>query len=580
MRNHSETGFVLPLVLVTTAVVAIISGAVFSYSIYATRAAGQYLTASKCRLSAQSGLEQTKIEILDEFKKYNQINPSSWQLLSWFDSYSSTSIGSGAYSYDLMQDTVIDDCNVSVIITDVQRSPASEARQFTDITFQSTGTATSPGGMTCSRTIEETVQYAMKRSRVFDYAYFVNNYGYFMGNGCSANGDIRANGNMTLDRSAIINGFAYAAANPAIGAAGKITVDGGNTTRHMQQTEYWHDNERAARPTSPTSSSSTEPYSMGYEARNGLYSYQEHLEMPFLGDLEGYRNIAGILNGTIKQQGRTLVNGCYDGPGPSGIENADDTGSIILDGTEKPIIIDGPVVVNGDVIIKGTVTGQGTIYAGRNIHIVGDVNYANPPVWPKPDNSPDKTTKKNQSKDMLGLIAKGNVVLGDYTSHNWLSSVGRNIKPPFVNGYECDPTDASIGYGDYFNGDYTARDGGEKINYRWDWEKKEYVPSGTEDRRYYESTVGNHKISELSQSGYLSNIDAVLFNNHALMGMVGACKFNGGFVCRDDGCIYTKSVRINWDIRLGSKSPDGMNTFIFMPLTIGTPRVIGWREAS
>ena len=34
----------------------------------------------------------------------------------------------------------------------------------------------------------------MDRSRVFDYVYFINNHGWFMGGGVTANGDIALTG--------------------------------------------------------------------------------------------------------------------------------------------------------------------------------------------------------------------------------------------------------------------------------------------------------------------------------------------------------------------------------------------------
>ncbi len=487
MRNPAKSGFVLPIVLVTTLIVAIIAGSVLSYTIYATRIAGIYTTKSQCRLSAQTALDETKQQIKNQFQRYYTAYPSSWNVLAWFNQYSAQSIGSGSYSCPMMQNQPLNDCNVSVTIQSVEKSDASSLFQYAHLTLRATASATSPAGIAVSKTIEETVEYALRRSSVFDYAYFVNNYGWFQGGGCTANGDIRANGNMSLDTKSYLNGFAFAAPNDAIGAPGLINISGGSTTRYMNRNDYWSLSGTQTRPTNPTSDSTGKPHAMGYEARSGLYSYQENLEMPFLGDLEWYRDVARNQNGTITQQGKTLVDGCYSATGPSGINNGADQGSLILDGTKHPIILSGPVVVDGDVIIKGTVKGQGAIYAGRNIHIVGDLTYDNPPAWPKPDNNPDQTIKKNQTKDMVGLIAKGNIVLGNYTPSSWLSGVQNYIRPPFVKPYECDPTDASIGYDAVFDGNYTAKDGGEKIEYVYNNQTKKYEPSKIADRKYYES---------------------------------------------------------------------------------------------
>lgn len=92
-----------------------------------------------------------------------------------------------------------------------------------------------------------------------------------------------------------------------------------------------------------------------------------------------------------------------------------DKGAVILIGSDSyPITINGPVVFASDVIIAGVVTGQGTIYAGRNIHIVGDLTYRNPPTWPHPDPNPEQTRAANAGRDMLVLVCNGSIVIGDY----------------------------------------------------------------------------------------------------------------------------------------------------------------------
>jgi hypothetical protein len=577
-KRNRKSGFILPVVVSCILVVAIMAGGVLSYVNYGARVAGVYLTASQCRLAAQTALERTKVDIRQTFKSYYRVYPSAWDALSWFDTYSATSVGKGGYTYTLMQNADVNGYPVSVRIDAVEKSSASAVFQYARVTLQATVTGRTTAGVEVSKTIEETVEYSLRRSSVFDHAYFVNNYGWFQGSGCTANGNIRANGNMFLDSLSYINGFAYGAPNGELGAAGTISVNGGGQTRHMSQEAYWSGSGSHARPTNPTDGTDATIWAMGYEAASGLYPFQENLEMPYLGDLSAYREVAYNAGGTITQSGKVLVDGCYSAPGPSGIVNGADQGCLVLDGTSKPIIIDGPVVVDGDVIIKGTVSGQGAIYAGRNIHIVGNVTYKSSPSWPKPDTNPSQTVKSNASKDMLGLVAKGNIVLGNYTDSSWLSSVKGYITPPFVKAYSCDPTDASIGYPSTFGGDYTAADSGKKVNYVYDSATKTYKPSGTTNRKYFESAAGDQVINNSAGSATITQVDAVLYNNHAVMGKIGQSQFNGALVSRDEGIIYSSSVKFNWDIRLGSRSPDGIDFFIYLPMSIAEPRVISWRE--
>jgi Tfp pilus assembly protein PilX len=568
-----QEGFILPVVVSCLLVVGIIAGGTIQYVLNGTRVTGVYATATQCRLSAQTALDIEKAEIFRDFKAYAKAYPSTWNLLGWFDTYGVQSVGAGSYASALMEAQTVNGCTVTVSLTDVERSTSAESQQYARLTLRATASCASPAGIPVEKIIEETVEYALRRSSVFDYAYFINNYGWFMGGGVTANGDIRANGNMYLDGQSWVNGFAFAAANSDLGAAGYI--DG--TARYKSIADYWAENNLRARPTSPTSLNGL-TWAMGYEGLSELYSYQEPVEMPFLGDLDFYREVANNTGSSIKQNGKTIVDSCFSGTGPSGLADGADKGCLVLDGTSKPIEIDGPVVVDGDVIIKGTVKGQGAIYAGRNIYIVGNVSYSTSPSWAKPDTKPNQSVTQNAKSDMLGLAAKGNIVLGNYTDSTWLSTVKNYITPPFVKAYECDPTDASIGYGSVFNGDYTAKDSGKKVEYVQNSKTKEWEPKTTTDRRYYESTAGNRVISQLAQSSAITRVDAVLYNNHATMGKTGACQFNGALICRDEGIIYSSSVKFNWDIRLGSRSPDGIDFFIFLPMSPATPRVVGWQE--
>lgn len=573
MNAPSSHGFVLPVVLCAMLAAGILVGSALNLTLNATRAAGIHTTATRCRLNAQTALDREKAETQTAFRSYFRSRPSTRNLLNWFDTFNAQSIGLAGFDNPLAQNAVIGGCEVSVAVVSVDRSSVIAIRQTAQVTLRATAAAASPSGVPVTRAIEETVEYAMDRSEVFNYAYFVNNRGWFQGGGVTANGDIRANGNLELDGQSWVNGNAYAAANDELGWDGEIVGD----ARHRTLSEYWSIGDLRWRPTSPTCQDGV-AWPMGYDGTLSLNEHHESLDMPFLGDLDIYREIAVNENGTIKQQGKVLVNAYFNGTGPSGLENGSDKGCLFLDGTSKPIQIDGPVVVDGDVIIKGTVTGQGSIYSGRNIHIIGDIVYQNPPSWPKPDSKPDQTVKQNEKKDMLGLAAKGNIVIGDYTDSDWISDVTRYITPNWVKPYACDPTDSAIGYASTFPGDYTVNDGGTQIKYVRNKKTGAYEPTSTSSRNYYQSTVGERIISQNAQKGNIVNIDAVLYNNHATMGKIGACKFNGALVCRDEALIYNSSVQFNWDIRLGSFSRDGVNIFLFLPVTPAIPRVIAWQE--
>jgi len=576
--TQRNAGFILPVVLCCLLVVAVIAGGMLHYIASGARMAGVFTTTSQCRMSAQAALDMETMEIFRDFNTYYRANLTDWDVLAWYNTSSEHNIGPAGFQSSLMQKQTVNGCEVTVTAISITRTALGATRPIATVTLQATATGKTAAGITVSKCIQETIQYAFQPSTVFDYAYFINNLGWFQGGGVRANGDIRSNGDLNLDGSSWVNGRAYAAVNAALGAQGLIN----NTARHQTLSQYWADNNQRARPSNPTSNNGAY-WAMGYDGTYTANEQQSQLLMPYLGNLNTYRGIATTAGSSIKQQGKTLVNACYSDVGPSGVTNGADQGSIVLDGTTYPIIIDGPVVIDGDVIIKGTVSGQGAIYSGRNIYIVGNLTYSDPPSWSKPDTTPDHTSKNNEGADMLGLAAKGNIVLGNYTSFWWLYSVKNYITPPFVSSYECDASDASIGYPSTFNGNYTAYDGGKKLDSvttttGWGNNRVTTTTITETNRRYYECSAGNTLINSLAGNTAITRIDGVLYNNHATMGTVGACSFNGSLVCRDESICYSSNVYFNWDIRLGSQSQDGLNVFINFPMSPSTPNVVSWQE--
>ena len=299
--------------------------------------------------------------------------------------------------------------------------------------------------------------------------------------------------------------------------------------------------------------------------------------------------------------------GYYTGTGPSGDPKMPDNHALVLEGTDaNPIILNGPVVVSNDVVIKGVVTGQGTIYSQRNIHIVGNITYKNPPNWA---NKAAAANNGNSTKDLLGLAAKGNIVMGDPTASSWLDSTLKNClsTQPYVQQYICakndDGTwgDGDIGYPKAgqtkFGGSYIVADGGSKVaetkteqfHYvtstdRWGRKTQTKVSDGyaytyskNTQRKYYDSVVAPHEIS--SRASTITQIDAVLYNNHGIFGHIGACTINGSLVCRNEGMIFSGSLYLNWDYRLYSGSPESVaNSLVGMPVSAAAPLTLSLQE--
>ena len=677
----SRKGFVLPMTLVMVALAAIVIAAVGGYVAQASRMTRIHRARSRCRLAAQSAVEQAKYEVQDGFRKYVggsggasvKIDPRQAEVYNWFDTVSADrrTIGIADAKHDAV--TLVDPpngingCEISVGIGMFVDHPSGSS--FASVPIVATAVYRYSDGLTVTATIQERVAFGTGQSPVFDYAYFVNNYGWMNGSSIVINGDMRANGNVNLSASTV-NGFVYAAANDEVNAAGTVTLSSSPQIKSASSYRSAYGNrsrpdagdyDTAGAYDAPASSGAIRKPSYTYE--NGeivasvggtraavsdkpiVNEYSDSLPMPFVSVLDDYVEYAreydggagGKLTcpaysytdsaGAVHNVAGGTVGSHFGGAGPSGDEALADRGALVLIGTQaNPIVVEGPVVVDSDVIIKGYVKGQGTIYSGRNVHIIGDIKYVNPPVWSHPDADDAAVEAANAKKDLLGLVAKGNIVIGDPSDSAWHNSVDNYIKSgtssSVVKKYACDPSDADIGYPATFQGNYTAvedvngrkfekvrpvevqktreehyqeryvtgynRWGQAQYGYRDAVRQVSYtetVLGNAMNRRYYETVCDDNILKKLKDTSGIAQIDAILYNNHGIFGTPGKSganfNLNGSLVCRDEALIFSgNGIRFNWDMRLRRKNNRDVNMRVGLPVGPQDPYTIEWLEIS
>jgi hypothetical protein len=190
------------------------------------------------------------------------------------------------------------------------------------------------------------------------------------------------------------------------------------------------------------------------------------------------------------------------------------------------------------------------------------------------------------TRDFFGLAAKGNIVIGDYTS----AAFQQNVLPTLDGGptsktqaYAIDQTDTALGYHNsgfdaegrpLFDGNYNQRD------------QQDGLP-GTKldgsERKFYESTLSDAAfqalVAQFPPPGTMS-MDGVLFTNHALAGLIpSSLTVNGSLVGRDDGLIFSEStLRINHDLRLVGSAQGAED--IVLPFSVLRPRLTVWGECA
>ena len=266
--------------------------------------------------------------------------------------------------------------------------------------------------------VRGTVAANLGKSRVFDYAYFINHWGWFYADSLTANGSVRSNGQFDF------GGYAP-------------TVNGSPRYESSNGTDligYIDDNNDGVMDGSDggvysgfTVVNNANVQGMAANADN-QHEWQDQVQMPNLNNLDIYESMAVNEGATVSIGGSVVANGVLG-------DDASEPQNLYLEGTAaNPIVLNGPVVVRGDVIIKGVVTGQGSIYAGRNVYIAESVEYLNGPATPRPASNDEATVESwlaaNQAADAMGLFAREHVVVGDYTHHYFGHYVGNWLNHP------------------------------------------------------------------------------------------------------------------------------------------------------
>ena len=453
--------------------------------------------------------------------------------------------------------------------------------------------------------IDQTFDLALTRSSVFDYAYFVNNYGWmygFSGEQLVMNGDSRTNGDFEFQYGSggppVFNGSIIASPNEKLSprAAGRIILPGGN-----QAPRQWSNTEYATRQlTNPWMRQAYDSAIHGVLGSNSFNYWRDYLYnaqgqmvngspfgavladvngtrnfsnqtldsrptseliLPDLNDLNHYINLSRNWRNPKATYSDGLPNPNYNQPAYIEVWNPQrnryeriDTngvinGSVALIGYKnRPIRIHGPITVTQDVVIRGYIEGQGTIYAGRNVHIVGDIVYKNPPDFR--GSVLNNVLALNERKDALGLAARGSVMMGN-TKRFGDPYPLRYMTPPFTKG-RYDENGNWIPPFDARQTDSTGR-----MRYQ-----SAYGDAGQDEieRLSMQIDIDQDGVISADERG-ISRIDAVMFTNFVGGGNLATdglgLTVNGAIIAKDEAMVlYSLPLRFNYDWRIRERSLD------------------------
>ena len=170
-------------------------------------------------------------------------------------------------------------------------------------------------------------------SQIFDYEYFLNNWGWWWGNSITGNGGNRANWNFDFRNQPTVNGL--------ILANGNITQNGVPVNQLTNNLPFG-------------GQAGNDPIDL---AHMGV----PRVTMPNLRDFTYYNNkaLANVNTNGLWLGSTQVVFGVHT--------NLSRPGLYLVGTASQPIIISNTVVVPGDVVISGKITGQGTLYGAERI---------------------------------------------------------------------------------------------------------------------------------------------------------------------------------------------------------------------
>jgi hypothetical protein len=402
------------------------------------------------------------------------------------------------------------------------------------------------------RTVQATVT-KNPPSQIFDYEYFLNNWGWWWGSTITGNGGNRANWDFDFRYKPVVNGL--------ILANGLITQNGV--------------------PVDPFAGNPPFGGLAGSNPIGMVHSGVPRVQMPNLKDFSYYQ---------AKAMSDTSANSLWIGSTQvvAGVHSDAARPGLYLVGTDaNPIVINNTVVIPGDVVIKGKITGQGTLYVGGNLYIAGNLTYKNGPDWSSP---PETMTEANRdtwvansnSKDLLAFAVRGTVIAGDVTSSNWKSycydASGYGLK--YVGDESHLGADGIASTGDDYI-PYLHADGTTSTTYDADGD-------GTIDAAYNyttDLTMNSSRASAISgyptssgtpaayntvASNSMNLLDGVFYTNHAAAMRLATANalFHGALVSRDEAIVFSSTCKFYYDSRIHSRYNNDPNRFIDLGLPV------------
>jgi hypothetical protein len=405
-------------------------------------------------------------------------------------------------------------------------------------------------------------------SQVFDYEYFLNNWGWWWGNTITGNGAQRANWDFDFRDGPTVNGAIYAA-------------------DQVDENEV------------PIQNYATPPFAglAGADETNLVHQGAPRVVMPNLLNFSNYIATAmantstnGLWIGTNQIVAGALTNQYTPNPGGNDGNLTPQSGLYVAGTPNSPIIIKGTVVIPGDLVIQGTVTGQGTLYVGGNLYIASNITYAHGPDFStRPETEAPATrdawVAQNMTNDLIAYAVRGSILAGDVTNPDWinycydypgsgLANVGDESHLG-ADGIANTPDDdipflhADGTWSTWYDAD---GDGIMEANYNYNTDIN-MTPARASYIRGYPTVNGSPAAYSQVATDNMGTLEGIFYTDHAAaMRMAqSVAVFHGVIVSRNEQIVFQNYLTLTYDSRVNSRYNNNPNQFINLGLPWGKP---------
>jgi hypothetical protein len=405
-------------------------------------------------------------------------------------------------------------------------------------------------------------------SSVFDYEYFLNNWGWWWGSTITGNGAQRANWDFDFRDGPTVNGSIYAA-------------------NQVDENEV------------PYQDYATPPFGglAGADETNLVHQGAPRVTMPNLLNFSNYiaaamtnTSLNGLWVGTNQLVYGALTNTNAPNPGGNSGNLSPQAGLYVVGTAAAPISIKGTVVIPGDLVIQGVVSGQGTLYVGGNLYIASNITYAHGPDFSTPPETQtaadrDAWVANSMTNDLIAYAVRGSILAGDVTDPDWINycyyypGSGLNYVGDEshlgADGIAYTPDD----YIPFLHADGTMStwydaDGDGMVNSNYNYSTD--INMTTRRASYiqgYPTSGGTPVPYNQVATDNMGTLQGIFYTDHAAAMRMDQnnAVFNGVIVSRNEQIVFQSYLDLVYDSRVNSRYHNNPNQYINLGLPWGEP---------